>query len=558
MNPTRTSTPGRPCRCARGIGALAGLALLLTFSPAQSQTYSLQRSYLGENLLDQFGFSVAGIGDVNADGFDDFLVGANVNDQVVQSGGKIYLYLGGSDYPLTFDSTYAGTLERGYVGESVSGGGDFNGDGYPDWAVGASGGGVAGTDPGRAYVFFGGPNVDALPDLIVEGHVPLGQFGFSVCLEGDLDGDSYADLCVGAPRDSSGAVYIYRGSSTPDSTADRVLRARPNDLRFGASLALLPDDDGDLRDDLVVGSPKTTEAAAWDGAVLLYRGTANLDPTADLILRGQSAGDEFGSSVWAGADLDGDGGVDLLVGAPVANVLTQSDAGKAYFFAAGAALDSTADQVFLGLAAGDQFGSSVSGGFDWDGDGFDDIAVGAPNHDSGGLDAGRVDLFFGGPGLDSAADQSENGGGPSQHLGTSVAAAGDIRHNGRGALLIGGYNGTNNGRVLLFGSSNLATASPPISGPVAIATFDPPRPNPFNPRVELLLNVPAAAEWSVAIYDFRGRQLRVLSTSLLEAGAHRLIWNGEDDRGVDVASGVYRVVATNGRQRAATSVSLIR
>lgn len=557
----------RPCSHSVGVIGLQAMlpavlsAMLLAGGAAtvSASPYTWQHTYLGDAVGDQFGYAVATAGDVNDDGYADFLIGANVNDDEILSGGKAYLYLGGADYPTTTTVSYAGTLQRGYVGGAVAGGGDLNDDGFGDWVAGAPGIGVDGTHPGRAYVFLGGDPPDAVPDLVLEGEVAGGQFGAAVCLVPDLDGDGYADLVVGAPRAGDGRVYVYRGGPLPlDDTPDRVLHARADDRRFGKSLAALPDQNGDGRDELLVGVPRSSEAATWAGAVLLYHGTADLDTVPDMVFLGEVAGDEFGTSLAVSPDADGDGQQDLIVGAQFANAGLMVDAGKAYLFRAGTVLDSTADLTFTGSGTEDRLGAAVAARLDWNGDAAGDIAVGAPDYDDAGtLDAGACYVFFGGGMLDATADTMIVGPGSGVHLGTSAAGGGDIRHNGRGALLVGGYNGSDAGRVLLFGSDELPTAAPD-GVPALRARLLNPWPNPFNPQVETRLLLEDSGHWRIAVFDLRGRRVALLSDGLLQAGEHPVAWNGRMTNGRSSPSGPYLIRATGPAGHLRMPVTLVR
>ncbi|MFQ5599951.1 MAG: FlgD immunoglobulin-like domain containing protein [Candidatus Krumholzibacteriia bacterium] len=552
----------RRIRCVVVRPTIAGFVVLAGMIGAaltsRAPPLVLQRTYLGDAELDQFGFCVGPAGDVDADGFADFLVGANVNDEAILSGGKIYLYLGGVDYPDSAVVTYAGNIERENVGAAVHGGADLNGDGYDDWVAGAPGLGSSGTDPGRVYVFWGGASPDGVPDLVIPGDLAGGQFGAAVCLVRDLDGDGTGDLVVGAPRAGDGRVYIYRGDPVSfDGVPERILHARPGDRRFGRALAWLPDDDADGRDDLLVGVPRSSQAATWAGAALLYRGTADLDSVPDLVLLGEAAGDEFGSSLFAGADLDADGEADVLVGAPAANPSSMVDAGKAYVFRAGPALDPIPDLILSGSVIGDRFGSAVAGGFDWDGDGAADLAVGAPDHDAGGAGAGACFVFLGGALLDAAADSTLLGSAAGVHLGRAVASAGDVRRNGRGTLLVGGYNASAAGRALLFGSDAVPTSAH-LPQPGLRARLLPAWPNPFNPRVRTELHLDAPGFWVVDVFDARGRRVTRLWSGWLEPGRHPLHWNGTGLRGRPVASGVYRIRAAGPAAPRSRTVTLIR
>jgi hypothetical protein len=319
----------------------------------------------------------------------------------------------------------------------------------------------------------------------------------------------------------------------------------------------LPDQNGDGRHELLVGVPRSSEQATWAGAVLLYFGTVDLDAVPDLVFLGENAGDEFGSSLAVAADLEGDGQPDFLVGAPLANLGSEVDAGKAYLFCAGTALDSEADLTFTGTAAQDRFGKAVAAGFDWNGDGEADLAVGASGYDDGTrADAGAGFVFFAGDLLDATPDTTVIGSVADAHLGTSAVAAGDVRSNGRGTLLLGGYNAGDTGRALLFGSDQSPSA---VSDGIQVAAaMAPPWPNPFNPRVETRLRLQSAGRWRIAVFDLRGQRVALLEDRRLEAGEHRVVWNGLGADGRPQPSGRYLLQALGPEGSVSVSLTLLR
>ncbi len=536
-------------------GAFAVAALLPALAAAQ--TFTLQRTYLGQRTADQFGAAASPIGDINHDGRADFAVGANVNDVSASGGGRVYVFLGGNNTPVTFSLAFAGTVANGQAGAAISGGADFDRDGYDDWIVGAPGGGTSGNSAGRAYVFRGGAAADTVPDLILQGTTAGGQFGAAVLAIRDLDGDGFGDFVVGAPRAGRGRVYVYRGSAVLNGTADRVINARTVDDRFGRSLAYLPDTNADGRDDLLVGVSRNSQAATWAGAVLLYRGAANLDSISDLTLTGSSAGEEFGTSIAAGFDVSGDGAPDLLAGAPYANPGGLVDAGRVSLFRAGAAFDATADLVISGTVTSDHLGTSVGMGFDWDGDGRGDFVVGVPDRDPGFTDAGACFVYRGGSVLDATADATLNGTAANQHSGATIAGVGDVRHNGRPLLLVCGFGPTDTGRALLYGTNAAPTdvAIPAVPG---AAYWFAPQPNPFNPSTTLRLAIGVNGFWKVDILDTRGRRIQGLWSGLLAPGMHSWHWNGCDAAQRPQPSGVYFIRAQSGNTQRATRAVLVR
>ena len=188
------------------LGALAGsalVALALATSPAAAQVKQAlaeaQTELLAEAADDNFGWSVADAGDVNGDGIPDLIVGAIYNDSAAKDAGKAYVYLGGVTVSTTPFVTMTGMAANDQFGVSVAGAGDVNGDGYADVIVGARLNSLAGSAAGAAFIYFGGPAMDGIPDVVLLGEAPNDWFGNAVAGAGDLNGDGYAEVIVGAP-----------------------------------------------------------------------------------------------------------------------------------------------------------------------------------------------------------------------------------------------------------------------------------------------------------------------------------------------------------------------
>jgi hypothetical protein len=417
---------------------------------------------------DYFGVSVSGAGDVNGDGYADVIVGAHLNDAGGSEAGRAYVYYGGPVADAVADLSLTGEGAGDNFGVSVSTAGDFNGDGYADVIVGANGNNAGGSDAGRAYVYYGGPGADAVADLTLTGAAALDDFGISVSGGGDVNGDGYADVIVGAHYNDAGGAqagraYVYYGEPYPDAVADLSLTGAAASDFFGRSVSAAGDVNGDGYDDVIVGAHGNDAGATNAGRAYVYHGGPGADTVADLMLTGAAVDDYFGYAVSTAGDVNGDGYDDVIVGA-FGNDVGGPSAGRAYVYYGGAATDAVADLTLTGASPGDIFGTSVSAAGDVNGDGCGDFLVGASANDAGGLEAGRGYVYFGGRGVDAVADITLTGVVAGDNFGTSVSAAGDINGDGYTDVIVGAWGsdaaGTDAGRAYVYTSRPYEVLSP--------------------------------------------------------------------------------------------------
>jgi hypothetical protein len=411
----------------------------------------------GQAAGDAFGFATAPAGDVNGDGAADVVVGAPHNDAGGGGAGRASLYFGGPVMHNAPDLVLTGAAGGDSFGFAVAGAGDVNGDGYADVLVGAPLNNAAGTDAGRAYVFFGGPAMDPTPDVTLTGTAARDQFGRAVAGAGDVNGDGYDDVVVGAPYFSAndrGRAQVFFGGAAMDAVPDVTLAGGAGLDTFGFAVGGGGDVNDDGSDDVVVGAFGSDAGGTDAGRAYVFFGGGAMNSAADVTLTGEAAGDNLGFAVGGAGDVNADGFADVVAGAPN-NDAGGANAGRAYVYLGGAAMDDTRDATLTGQA-GTLFGTAVAGVGDVNGDGFDDLAVGAPFYDESGPEAvGRAYVFFGGGAMDADADVAMTGPSGDQTLGFSVAG---VDAGGARAVLVGAPNyAGSTGRVYVYRST-----SPPI------------------------------------------------------------------------------------------------
>jgi hypothetical protein len=345
---------------------------------------------------------------VNDDGLADMMVGAAYSDLAGTRAGASYFYLGASS-GIASTPTQVITASDADPGDAFGrcgGAGDVNGDGYDDVTLLGPYTDDAGSASGSVYVYQGSSSgLDTTSELIITARDAAAGavFGHATSGRGDIDADGYDDVVVSAPFDSgaapkAGAVYVYLGSSAGvDASSEMKITASDAAAldSFGAAIFGPSDIDADGFGDLAVGAEGDSDGAGYGtGAVYIYMGApGGVDTTteAELLASDGAAGDGF--AYVTGGDFDADGFVDLFVGARGDDDLG-SHAGAGYVvFGSESGIDAATEVKLTASdgAAGDGLGYGMAAG-DFDGDGFDDVAVGAFADDSY---AGSVYIFEG-------------------------------------------------------------------------------------------------------------------------------------------------------------------
>jgi hypothetical protein len=511
----------------------------------------------GDADMDQAGWSVSSAGDVNGDGFDDVIIGAPTGGDGGTLAGEAYVVFGSASGFGTIDSNGRQvvdlttlTASQGFIiqgdtsfdraGFSVSSAGDVNGDGFDDLVIGAPVGGDGGNRAGEAYVVFGSSSgfgtadsdgrqvidlttLTASQGFIIQGDVANDSAGWSVSSAGDVNGDGFDDLIIGAPGGGgsiAGEAFVVFGSASGFGTADGdgrqvidlttltasqgfIIHGDMNKMMTANSVSSAGDVNGDGFDDLIMSA-----SSGYAGEAHVVFGSASgfgttdssgrqvidlttLPATEGFMIQGAQDGDVFGWSVSSAGDVNGDGFDDLIVGrkygydggagAGEAYVVFGSSSGFGTTDSSGRQVVNlttlTASHGFIiqGDTSYDRAGSSVSSAGDVNGDGFDDLIVGAKGGDDGGSYAGEAYVIFGSSSGFGHADSSGRqvidlttlataqgfiiqGDTNYDGAGYSVSSAGDVNGDGFDDLMVGAPfgddGGTNAGEAyILYGSA---------------------------------------------------------------------------------------------------------
>jgi FG-GAP-like repeat/FG-GAP repeat len=504
------------------LNAVVALGLLAVSPlPTLAITVSEIAVLRGAAAGDGFGSAVASAGDVNGDGYPDIIVGSISTDERL---GYAKVYFGGANLDsipdLTLVTSFPDRYGNDFYGRIVSGAGDVNGDGYDDLLVSASG--SAGTAPYTAvFLYYGGPQPDEIADLIFMGE-PF--FGYALAV-GDLNADGYSDLVIGfdvlpVSHDGGvGGVHIYYGGPSMDTQPDVTILGEFEGDNFGLWVSAPGDVNCDGYNDLMVGARNA--GPEHIGLVyVFYGGATGPDTTPDLRIP-SSTGRSF-----AAGDLDRDGCNDVIA----LNFYTWD--GTPWLYYGGVSLDSIPD-----LALDDTFTLPFRVG-DMNLDYYEDLVL--YRYPWG------IEFLFGAAEMDSSVDAALISPHPGNAFGVAVAPLGDIDGDGFQDMIIGAPNddvaGANAGCAYVYsvrppgipvtveaipaesgqGSLSLKLLSAPGATPIRVAVGD------SQPR----------GDEQMSVYDIQGRLVQRMTRG-------SLVWDCERG-GVRVSSGVYFLRVTAG------------
>lgn len=422
-------------------------AFPVTIDPlSTTPSWKVQSDQVGAHM----GFSVSQAGDVNNDGYDDVIVGSLTFDAGEFDEGRAFVYLGSATGLSTtaiwqYESNNVGAL----FGKAVAGAGDINGDGYDDILVGA--GDYSGPESleGKAYMFYGNSTgVNASPDWTYESNQVGAAMAYPLETLGDANGDGFADIIVGCnsfdnPETDEGVAYIFYGSAAGlNATPDLTLDESNENCRYGHSVSSAGDVNGDGYDDALVGGYNCSSGLAPDaGACFLYYGSsAGIVPTSVWSIYGDQENALLGFWCHGVGDVNNDGYADVMLGAKRYDN-PEEDEGKAWLYLGSATgLSTTPAWSMESNNADAEYANQFSGAGDVNGDGFDDVVMGAHFYTNTFGKEGAAYVYLGGPtGLSLTPYWTVYGGGSQINLGWSADGAGDINHDGFDDIIIGLY-----------------------------------------------------------------------------------------------------------------------
>mgnify|MGYP001490605058 CR=1 FL=1 len=383
---------------------------------------------------DSFGSAVASIGDVNGDGVPEFAVGADFSSAGTSLGGEVIVFDGDRGTELF---RVAGDVAQRYLGAGIWAAGDFDGNGVPDLLVAAPGDGNVTRGPGYVIVASG---VDGAELFRATGTSNAGYFGTAAAVIEDVTGDQVPDVLISEPGDFGPGIVRVHSGADGSAVAGRSIPGESDDDRIGRAIAVVGDVDGDGVDDYAVGAPAALDKRGnrFAGRVVVHSGATGRElfrKTGSVrTAGGTSHADAFGSSIANLGDQDGDGVPDFAVGAPGAlgeGAVTVFSGGK------------KGKVVYTARGtSGTGLGRAVANAGDLDGDGRDELV--ATGND-------LVAVYTLGP-KKSARLLAEFVGASGNDVGDAADGAGDLDGDGRPELLVGSRAG---GRAWALALSDL-------------------------------------------------------------------------------------------------------
>ncbi len=353
----------------------------------------------------QLGYAVTGDCDFNNDGYSDVVVGANLFDNGQSNEGKVYAFYGsGSGLPLSPSWQVESNKASAQFGKALACAKDTNGDGYDDLLIGAPNFTQTKSSEGKVFLYKGSSTGLATSPLwtFVSAQASANA-GFAVSRAGDVNNDGHSDILIGTPlydngQTNEGKVFLFYGSATgPGATPNWTLESNKASAQLGYSLTYGKKLNNDNYDDFVIGAPYYTNTLTSEGAVYLYYGGSSGPNSTPVVAYGKQASANLGRTVQNAGDPDADGYNEIAVAAHMYDN-GQTNEGAVYIFqGTNQGITNASVWKYEPNYANAYLGTSISGDFDINGDGYDDLVIGAPNRTVTNTSDGALYVFYGNP-----------------------------------------------------------------------------------------------------------------------------------------------------------------
>ncbi len=361
----------------------------------------------GEQAGDQFGAAAGTAGDVNGDGYADVIVGMINNVKGQTGAGRVYLYYGSAKgLSQTASWTAEITAEDANFGSAVGTAGDVNGDGFADVIIAANRYTVNEGHEGQVYGYYGSKNgLPSTPNWTATGTQAEEDFGSAIGTAGDVNGDGYADVIIGADRYDNGqtdegrAVVYYGSASGLSSNLNWSIESDQITANLGGAVSTAGDVNGDGYADVIIGASQYKGSGRneiSEGQAYLYLGSANgLSQTVAWRLEGKQLGARLGHAVSTAGDVNQDGYSDMLIGAPSYKGGKAGEGRVFLYYGSANGFSKTADWTVDGQQFNALLGHSVSAAGDVNGDGYGDIIMSAIWFNNGQINEGQAYIYLG-------------------------------------------------------------------------------------------------------------------------------------------------------------------